>query len=98
MLNQNQLGKERTYFILQLIVHHEGKSRQELKAGSRGQKLKWRPWRNNVSWFASHVLLSRLSYVPQDHLSRDGAAQGGLGPSHQLLIKKMSFRIAYRPG
>jgi hypothetical protein len=30
--NQNQLGKERVYFILQLIAYHERKLGQELKA------------------------------------------------------------------
>lgn len=31
-------------FMLQLIVHHEGQSRQELTAKSRKQELKQRPW------------------------------------------------------
>ena len=30
--DQNQVGDERVYFILQLVVHHPGKSGQELKA------------------------------------------------------------------
>lgn len=31
--DQKQLGEERSYFTLQLVVHHPGKSERELKVG-----------------------------------------------------------------
>lgn len=36
--DQQQLGEEKVYFILYLVVHYPGKSGQELKAEPRGRK------------------------------------------------------------
>jgi hypothetical protein len=37
--DQKQLGKERVYSILQLIVYHEGKLRENLKTGTEGEMM-----------------------------------------------------------
>lgn len=37
---QKQLGKERIYFILKLVVHYLGRSGQELKSKTWKNKLK----------------------------------------------------------
>jgi hypothetical protein len=44
--DQKQLGEERVYFSLTVVVPHEGKSGQELKAGTQRQELKQRPQRS----------------------------------------------------
>jgi len=34
----------------QIIVHHKGKSGQNLRSGARRWELKQRAWRNTVNW------------------------------------------------
>ena len=36
-----------------------------------------------------------LSYRTQNHQPRDSTTHNALGPPHQLLIKKMQYRLAY---
>lgn len=51
-----------SFLGLQNTVHHHGKARQQLKAGTCRQELKQRQL--NVSfWLASHCLLSLSSYA-----------------------------------
>jgi hypothetical protein len=57
--DQEQLGKERIYFILQLIVHQ---SEEELKAGTWRQELMQRLWRGAAYWLAPHGFFSLLSF------------------------------------
>ena len=45
--NDKQLGEERVCFSSQFIVHHTGKSEQELKAGTEAEA-----WRSAVYWLA----------------------------------------------
>ena len=53
--------------------------------------------RNAAYQPASSGLLSYLSYVAQVYLPRNGNIYSGFGPTlHQLEIKKMSHRDAYR--
>jgi hypothetical protein len=40
--DQKQLVENRVYFNLHLVVHHPGKSEQELKSGTQRQELKQR--------------------------------------------------------
>lgn len=53
--DQKQLGEERIYLTLQLTVHPERRSREELKAGTEA-----RPWRSVGYWLALYVLLCRF--------------------------------------
>jgi hypothetical protein len=46
-----------------------------------------RPWRSASYWLTSHGLLD-LSYRTQDYQPR-------LALAHQLLIKKMPYRLVY---
>lgn len=41
------------YFLLQLLVHHPGKSGQEIKAGTWRQDLKQEPW----TWLAQYAFI-----------------------------------------
>jgi hypothetical protein len=47
------------YFILQLIVYHQGKSGQELKAGTEAET-------NTAHWLGFHGSVHLLSYKAQD--------------------------------
>ena len=77
------LGQERVCFHLKLtIVHHDGKSGQELWWGTWRQALMERPWRNPAYWLAPHGLLSLLSYTIQGHL-----LNSGITLQHQLSTK-----------
>jgi len=62
------------------VVHHDGKSRRELKAGTWRQKPKQRPWRGCCYCLTPPDLLSLLSYIIQDHLPRGCIAHSGLAP------------------
>lgn len=48
---------------------------KNLEAGSMS------PWRDNGYWFAPLGFFRFLSYILQDHLSRDGIAHSRLDPS-----------------
>lgn len=41
-----QAMDEKTYCSLQIILHHDGKPRQELKAGPQREETRLKPWRN----------------------------------------------------
>lgn len=60
---------------MQLIVHHEGKSGQNLKAGTWMQELKQKLWKVLLN-----CLPSLFSCVLQGHLFRDGTIPSGLSP------------------
>lgn len=60
------------------------------------QELKERHWRNVAYRPASHYLLSLLSLTAQDHLPRSTTTHRWALPN-QLLIKKLLFRLPYRP-
>lgn len=55
---QAQLGEEKVYFHLQLIVHLEGKSGQELEAGIEEEAME-----EHYLLFAPYCLLSLLSFT-----------------------------------
>lgn len=54
---------------------------KKLRAGTRGQRLKQRPWRNAVCGLALYGLLNLNPHTTQDHLSQSGTACWA-GPSH----------------
>lgn len=56
------MGVGEDLFQLLASVHQEGKSGQELKAGTRRQELMQRPWRDAAYRLAPHGLLILLSY------------------------------------
>lgn len=58
------------FFQLQLVVHPPVKP---------GLEVKQRPWTDTAYWLATHGFLSLLSYVPWNHLPRDGTAHNRLG-------------------
>lgn len=67
----------RVYFNLQLTLHHEEKSDQELKAETWRQKLKaetMEGWLLNIGWLL-RLMFSYLYYTSQHHLPRDDTAQ-----------------------
>jgi hypothetical protein len=54
--DQKQLGEERVYFSLQLVVHHPGQN--FVRAGTWKQGLKQTQWRNAIYWLPLHGLLN----------------------------------------
>ena len=46
IMTKDQCGEGKADFILQLIIHHGGKSRRELEIGTWSQELKQRLWKN----------------------------------------------------
>lgn len=78
-------------FDLRAAVCHLGKLKQELKAGTWGQKLNQGSWKNAVYWLTLHGLHSLLSLQPRAtcSLSRAASTTGGLALPHQSLIKTM---------
>ena len=66
--------------------------RSSCRAGTWRQELMQRSWGVLLTG-----LFSLLSYRTQDHQPRGGPTHNGLGPPHQLLIKKTLHRIAYKP-
>jgi predicted TIM-barrel fold metal-dependent hydrolase len=71
--------EKRAYFNLQIILYHQGKTGQELKAGTWWQELKQRLKRRPSCWLAFHGLHSQLSYTDQDHLPKGGTIHSHLG-------------------
>jgi hypothetical protein len=90
---QKQLGKERVYFIWQLVVHHSGKWELELEARTCRQELKQTTWRSSIYWLAPYGLFSLLSYTPQDHLLRGGTQWAGPSHINQESGLKFSHRL-----
>lgn len=62
-------------------MHHGGKSRQVLKAGTWRWELKQGPWRTPLTGLVPLVLLSYFIYAAQTYLPRDGTVHSRLGPS-----------------
>lgn len=58
-VDQTQLGKGRVQFTLHLTVHHEGKSGEELKAGTEAESMG-----------RGLLLPGLLSSLTQDHVPR----------------------------
>lgn len=52
------------------------------KDSNSRQGLMQRSWNSISHGLALHGLLSLLSYIIQDHQTRDVTTQGGLGPPH----------------
>jgi hypothetical protein len=73
-------------------VHHEGKLRQELKAGTWRQRTEAETMEDAAYWLPPSSLLSLLLYTNQDHLPIAGTVPSGLAPPQQSLSKKMSYR------
>jgi hypothetical protein len=87
-MTKKQLGEEKLYFILDLIIHNLGKSGQELKAVTWRQEVMLRSWRSATYGSAPYSLLILLSYNTQDHLPRNAATNNELGPPTSI-TKKM---------
>lgn len=60
-------------------------------------KLMKRPWGNDAYWLALSGFFSFLSYTTLDHMSRDATTQNGWALQYQSLIRKMHWRLTYRP-
>lgn len=85
-----QLVEERAYFIYQVLVHHCGKSEQEVQ---QGRSLKQKPWRNAAHWLVPRTTSNYLSYMAQAHLPRDSTAHIA-GPSNiNLQSRKCPRRV-----
>lgn len=69
------------------LVHHEGKSRQKLKAGTKAEAIELR-----ACWFAPHGLLTLLSYRTQDHLSRGGATHNEVDISTPIINQENALQ------
>ena len=78
--------------ILYLIAHHEGKSGQEPKAGTRRQELTEAETMEECSFLPCFPgSLSLLSYTThQGHLPRGRAAHSGLGPLRSITSQEVS--------
>jgi hypothetical protein len=77
-----QVGEERVYSAytyFHIAVHHQRKSRLELKQ-VRKQELMQSPWRDVSYSLASPGLLSLLSYRTHDFQPRDGTTHKGPSP------------------
>ena len=62
-----QLGEERVYSTYTAPFITKGmQDRNTTRAGSWRQELMQTPWREAAYWFASHGLLSQLSYRTQN--------------------------------
>lgn len=71
-----------------IIVHHQRKSRQELKqAGKLGAAANAEATEGCVYWLSPQ--LASLE-------NPKGPAHNGMGPPHQLLMKEMPYQPAYR--
>jgi hypothetical protein len=69
-ITKKQLGEERVYFAytsISLFAIEGSQDRNSSRAGTQGQELMQRPWRDAASWLASHALLRLLSYRTEDH-------------------------------
>jgi len=76
-----------------IIVHHWGKSGQELTQGR--QEPGGRSWCRGHGGVLLTGLLNLLSYKTQAHQPRDETTTLGLFLPHQSVIKKMGYRPAY---
>lgn len=90
--DQKQLGNERVCISSQ-AHDHEGKSGKEVKAGTRKQELKQRPWEEAASWLAFHGSLSLISCSPQDPLPRSDIIHSELSPPKAIIDKKIPHRL-----
>ena len=60
-MTKRQVGEERVYLAhtsTLLLITEGSQDRKSNTAGSRKQELMLRPWREDASWFDSHVLLT----------------------------------------
>lgn len=85
--DQKQLGQERFYFILQLIVYHEGKPGQGLQTETWERELKQKPWRNPTYWLARFAFLPTLNRLPGR-----GTTHTGLGPSPSVINQENALQ------
>jgi hypothetical protein len=76
-----------------VVIHHEGQSGQESKAGTWRRELKQKPWRSAVCR-SHHSLLSLLSYTLQNHLPRGGITYNALGLPVSI-TKKRAHSIGF---
>lgn len=80
LTGQSKPGEEMAYFISWLIAHHQGKSRQELKARTEAEATDHQ--RNGAHWLD---LQGMLSSATQDHLPQGGTACRVLRPSTSII-------------
>ena len=82
-------------YILQLMVHHKGKSGQELKQGLWGT-LPIGSLMGCSTYIVAADLLVAHRYTTQDHLCRNGSTHNALGPLSSV-INQENASFAYRP-
>lgn len=88
---QKFLGEEIAYISLQVLLNHQGKPKQEFKAGSSKQDLSWKTWRNDAYYNAPYSLLNLFSYI-QDHMplytTMGSTTHSELGPTTFITNQK----------
>lgn len=84
-----QLGKEKVYFILQVTIHHWGEPRQGCKAVAWRQELDQRPWWGAAYW------LDPFLYLPEPPAM--GKPQGKLNPP-TAVINQENISTDLSPG
>lgn len=80
-LSKNNFGRKGLFGFL-VIVLHEGKPRQKLKAGTQRQELKERPWRETCHGFAPLWLLHPACLCHPEPPAQGWYYLQRAGPSH----------------
>lgn len=87
--------EERTYLVYTAIslFIKRSQNRNANRAGTWRKELIKKPGSHAAHWLASHGLLILLPYRTQDHLSRDGPTNNGLGllPSIADLVNALKI-------
>lgn len=87
-MTKDNLGKERVYVHLQVIVHHAWKP---------GQELKQQPWRVLLTGLRSMACSGTFLVQHRNTFLGVAPPTVRLILLHQSLIRKISHRIAYEP-
>ena len=99
-MTKSNLGKKGFVSALRSIsasITEGSQARNAKKAGIWRQELIQRPWRSAAYWLALHGLLILFPYRTQDRQCRGSTAHIVLAHPNLSSIKKMHYRLAYRP-
>ena len=97
-LTKIKFRKNNVYFISQIIIHYQGKSKKDIKAGIQRQQFKQRMWKfiaNRLVFddFSIHIwIISRCPWLTPSTMCM---FQELVFP-HQSLIKKGPYRLVYK--